>query len=165
MELSERIKELRNINGLSQDELAKRAGVSLRTIQRVELSETEPRGDTLIRIAAVFDLKPEDLLLKPLNKDKYFLPVLNLSALSFILFPLLGFIIPLILWVLKKDDSFDVATKKTVKFSNYMVYFVHSNLFCFNIWFSISYWKYRPARINYPKHLYALHHKFTFHCV
>jgi len=116
MKLSERIKELRNIKGLSQDELARRAGVSLRTIQRVELDETEPRGDTLIRIAAVFDLKPEDLIPKSLEKGKHFTLILNLSALSYIIFPVLGFIVPLILWAMKREDSFNDASKKLLNF-------------------------------------------------
>jgi len=116
MELSQKIKELRNVNGFSQEELARKARLSLRTIQRIELGETEPRGDTLIRVAGVFNLKPEDLVSKPLSKDKYFLPVLNLSALSYIFFPLLGFVVPLILWVLKRDDSFDAASKKLLNF-------------------------------------------------
>lgn len=140
MKLSERIKKLRNINGLSQDELAKRAGVSLRTIQRIELSETEPRGDTLIRIAAVFDLKPEDLIPKSLEKDKYFLSILNLSALTYILFPLLGFIVPLILWVMKKDDSFDSASKKLLNFQiTWCIVFALSYVaFIFDFFFTIG---------------------------
>lgn len=116
MKLSERIKELRNQHGFSQDEMAKRAGLSLRTIQRIESGETEPRGDTLIRITEVFNLKPENLKFPTDNRDKYFLPVLNLSALSFILFPLLGFIVPLILWVLKRDKSSDADGKRLLNF-------------------------------------------------
>lgn len=116
MELSQRIRELRNVNGLSQEELARKAQLSLRTIERIELGETEPRGDSLIKIAKVFDLKPEDLLFKPSQMDKHFLPILNLSALSFILFPLLGFVVPLKLWVLKRDNSFNADSKKLFNF-------------------------------------------------
>lgn len=116
MKLSERIKELRSQNGFSQDEMAKRAGLSLRTIQRIESGETEPRGDTLIRIAKIFGLKPEDLKVSSLGRDKYFLPLLNLSALSFILFPLLGVIVPLILWVLKRDESSSDDGKRLLNF-------------------------------------------------
>jgi len=116
MKLSERIKELRNQYAYSQDEMARRAGLSLRTIQRIESAETEPRGDTLIRIAKIFDLKPEDLNVRYLDRDKYFLPLLNLSALSFILFPLLGIIVPLILWVLKRDESSNADGKRLLNF-------------------------------------------------
>jgi len=116
MELSERIKKLRSQHGFSQDEMAKRAGLSLRTIQRIESGETEPRGDTLIKIAEVFNLKPEDLKVPALERDKYFLPVLNLSALSFLLFPLLGIIVPLVIWVLKREQSTEADGKRLLNF-------------------------------------------------
>ena len=60
--LSQRVKELRKEQGLSQEELAKTAGLSLRTIQRVENNETEPTGDTLKRIATALDTIPALLL-------------------------------------------------------------------------------------------------------
>jgi len=116
MKLPERIRELRNQHGYSQDEMARRAGLSLRTVQRVESGETEPRGDTLIRIAEVFNLKPENLKVPALERDKYFLPVLNLSALSFLLFPLLGIIVPLIIWVLKREKSTEADGKRLLNF-------------------------------------------------
>jgi transcriptional regulator with XRE-family HTH domain len=45
-EMAIRIKELRTRRGFSQEELSERTGLSLRTIQRIENGETEPRGDT-----------------------------------------------------------------------------------------------------------------------
>lgn len=60
--LSQRVKELRKEKGLSQEGLAKTAGLSLRTIQRVENQETEPTGDTLKRIATALDSTPAELL-------------------------------------------------------------------------------------------------------
>ena len=60
--LSQRVKELRKNKGLSQEELAKTAGLSLRTIQRVENRETEPTGDTLKRIATALNSTPAELL-------------------------------------------------------------------------------------------------------
>ena len=59
---SQRVKELRKEKSLSQEELAKAAGLSLRTIQRVENRETEPTGDTLKRIATALDSTPAELL-------------------------------------------------------------------------------------------------------
>lgn len=60
--LSQRVKELRKNKGLSQEELAKTAGLSLRTIQRVENKETEPTGDTLKRIATALNSTPAELI-------------------------------------------------------------------------------------------------------
>lgn len=102
-ELAQRIKALRNRKGFSQEELAEKTGLSLRTIQRIENSETEPRGDSLKRLAAAFDVPADEITDWTIQEDKGFLMGLNLSALSFIVFPLLGILIPLVIWITKKD--------------------------------------------------------------
>ena len=45
--IGEKIKEARKKKGLSQEDLAESAKVNLRTIQRIENNENEPRGKTL----------------------------------------------------------------------------------------------------------------------
>ncbi len=102
-ELAQRIKVLRNRKGFSQEELADKTGLSLRTIQRIENGETEPRGDSLKRLAAAFDVSADEITDWTIQEDKGFLMGLNLSALSFIIFPLLGILIPLVIWITKKD--------------------------------------------------------------
>ncbi len=102
-ELAKRIKELRNRKGFSQEELSGKSGLSLRTIQRIENGETEPRGDSLKRLALAFNVTPDEIIDWTATKDKGFLTSFNLSALSFIFFPILGIIVPLILWISKKD--------------------------------------------------------------
>ena len=102
-ETANRIKELRSRRGYSQEELAERSGLSLRTIQRIENGETEPRGDSLTRLAAAFDVTVDDLADWGLVEDKLTLWVMNLSALSLLFFPLLGVLVPLIIWIFKKD--------------------------------------------------------------
>ena len=102
-ELAKRIKTLRNSKGYSQEELSEKAGLSLRTIQRIENGETEPRGDSLKRIAVAFEVSSDEILDWAVQEDKGFLASLNLSALCFILFPLLGILVPLIMWISKKD--------------------------------------------------------------
>lgn len=102
-ELAKNIKTLRNRKGFSQEELSEKTGLSLRTIQRIENGETEPRGDSLKRLAATFDVSSDEIVDWTVQEDKGFLASLNLSALGFILFPLLGILIPLIIWISKKD--------------------------------------------------------------
>ncbi|MGI9568180.1 MAG: DUF4870 domain-containing protein [Desulfobulbia bacterium] len=106
-ELSTRIKELRQRKGFSQEELADKTGLSLRTIQRIENGETEPLGDSLRRLAAAFDVDPNELTDWQLKEDNGYLTLLNLSSLSFVIFPLLGVIIPLAIWTIKKDKVRD----------------------------------------------------------
>ncbi|HSO86308.1 MAG TPA: helix-turn-helix domain-containing protein [Draconibacterium sp.] len=107
-ELSKRVKELRARKGLSQEQLAENSGLSLRTIQRIENGETEPRGETLKRLMNALEVAPDDLMDWSIAEDKGFLTAVNLSALGFFVFPLLGILIPLIMWISKKDKLKDI---------------------------------------------------------
>lgn len=102
-QLAQRIKSLRNRKGFSQEELAEKTGLSLRTIQRIENGETEPRGDSLKRLALALNVSSDEIVDWTLQEDKGFVTSLNLSALSFLFFPLLGILVPLIIWISKKD--------------------------------------------------------------
>lgn len=103
LNISQRVKELRNRKGMSQEFLADESGLSLRTIQRIENGESVPRGDTLKRLAVALETSPDELIDWLIKEDKGMLKALNLSALTFIFFPLLGIIVPFIMWVSKKD--------------------------------------------------------------
>lgn len=59
--LAQRVKDLRRTIALSQEELAKNAGLSLRTVQRVENGETIPTAETLKRLALVLNVSPKEL--------------------------------------------------------------------------------------------------------
>lgn len=59
--LAQRVKELRKTIALSQEELAKNAGLSLRTVQRVENGETIPTAETLKRLALVLNITTKEL--------------------------------------------------------------------------------------------------------
>ena len=102
-ELGKKVKSLRNRKGLSQELLAEKSGLSLRTIQRIENGETEPRGETLKRLASTLEVSPDEIADWTLIEDKDFLTNMNSTALTFLLFPLLGLIIPLVLWINKKS--------------------------------------------------------------
>lgn len=116
--LAKRIKELRISKAYSQEQLANITELSLRTVQRIENGETVPRGDTLNRLAKAFAVTPNDLIDWVELEDNKFLLVMNSSAFCFILFPILGIIIPLVLWILKKDKikNVDAVGKKILNF-------------------------------------------------
>jgi transcriptional regulator with XRE-family HTH domain len=126
-DLGKKIKDLRNRKGLSQEQLAEVAQLSLRTVQRIENGETEARGDTLQRLAHALNITPEELTQNPplfINEKEpddnnhHFLALLNLSALSFILFPVLGIAVPWGLWLLnrKKLKNIDHICKRIINF-------------------------------------------------
>ena len=101
--LSQNVKDLRNLRGLTQELLAENSGLSLRTIQRIENNETVPRGDSLKRLAIALSTTPDEIIDWKMQEDKGYLTVMSLSALGFLFFPILGVIIPLVFWILKKD--------------------------------------------------------------
>jgi len=140
--LSKRIKNLRNRKGFSQEELAENTGLSLRTIQRIENGETEPRGDSLKKLATAFDVTSDEIIDWAVREDKGFLNSLNLSALSYIIFPLLGILVPLILWISKKDKihNLNETAKKLLNFqiSWTMLLFLGYLSFTFNIFYNIN---------------------------
>jgi len=101
--LSARVKELRNKKGMSQEVLAEDSGLSLRTIQRIENGDSNPTGDSLKRLSNALDVNPDELIDWTIKEDKKYLIFLNLSALTFLFFPMLGILVPFILWTSKKD--------------------------------------------------------------
>ncbi len=120
-----RIQAIRKSKGLSQEALAEEAGVSLRTIQRVEQGDTVPRGYTLQALAAALGVPLEALREEPtsvptpvvevpaptptLHPDAALLQLLNLSALGFLLFPFLNLLGPWLLWRARRHDTEHVA--------------------------------------------------------
>lgn len=102
-DLANKVKELRKRKGLSQELLAEESGLSLRTVQRIENGETDPSGESLKRLSNALNVSPDELIDWTINDDNRYLKVLNLTALTFIFFPLLGIILPFVMWVSKKD--------------------------------------------------------------
>lgn len=116
--IADKIKQYRTSRGYSQEKLAEKAGISLRTLQRLENGETDPRGDTFIRIAEALDVNLDELMDGLQQEDKTFLTLLHVSALSYLLFPLLGVVLPLVLWISRKNRvrDLDINGKKLLNF-------------------------------------------------
>ena len=109
-EIGNKIKEIRKKKGLSQEELAELAKVNSRTIQRIENNESEPRGKTLSLICDILDINVEDLLDYGKQTDKAYLTIFHLTVLTFMAIPLGNIIIPLIMWMNKKDKIIGLKT-------------------------------------------------------
>lgn len=102
-QLAKTVKALRQKKGFSQEQLAEESGLSLRTIQRIENGETQSTGATLKLLAKALSVNAEELLDWGMTEDTEFLVTLHLTALTFLVFPLLGTLVPAILWISKKD--------------------------------------------------------------
>lgn len=101
--IGKKIKEVRKKKGLSQEELAESSNINLRTIQRIENNENEPRGKTLHLICSVLDINVEDLLDYGKESDNTYLIYFHLSVMAFLVIPVGNIILPLILWLNKRD--------------------------------------------------------------
>ena len=101
--LAQRIRQERVRKGYAQEHLADSAGISLRTLQRIEGGQTEPRGHTLIALAQALDVAIEDLMDFTKEENSGTLHAINLSALAYWVFPLSNILLPLIIWIINKD--------------------------------------------------------------
>ena len=110
-----KLKQIREQQNLTQEELSEKSGISVRTIQRIE-SGTEPKGHTLKTLSKTLEISVDDLLNKKvevlvedtteksiknseiesqINYQK--VKMINLSAVLFVLLPPLNILVPLIL--------------------------------------------------------------------
>src|SRR5690554_1784631 len=106
--IGQKITEIRKQKGLSQEELAENSKISLRTIQRIEKDETDPRGATLKAVCDALGINLEDILDYGKHEDKTYLIFLHLSVLVFCVIPFGNIILPAILWLNKRDKIIDV---------------------------------------------------------
>ncbi|WP_109098856.1 helix-turn-helix domain-containing protein [Aquimarina sp. AU58] len=90
---------------LTQQELSKKSGISVRTIQRIE-SGIDPKGYTLKALAKALNVDEIDLL----NKDNLtvepnynLINIINLSSLIVVFIPVVCFLIPLVITLIKKQ--------------------------------------------------------------
>ncbi|SEG48454.1 protein of unknown function [Halpernia humi] len=117
-----KLKTIRELQNLTQEELSEKSGVSVRTIQRIE-SGKDPKGFTLRALAKELNIPETKLLNKkmeanenselsenenspeelPINFSK--LKLINLSSIPFIILPLLNFLIPAMLMYTMKQTN------------------------------------------------------------
>ena len=117
-----KLKSIREFQNLTQEELAEKSGISVRTIQRIETGQV-PKGYTLKALAKALAIEENRLLFdKPEKQDLEYavempinqetvainftkLKLINLSSLPFIVIPPLNIIIPLFLMYKMKQRN------------------------------------------------------------
>lgn len=117
-----KLKAIRESQNLTQEELAQKSGVSVRTIQRIETGK-EPKGYTLKVLAQVLAIEANELLTEKPAKENLAdveeidknqetdlinftkLKLINLSSIPFIIIPPFNIIIPLLLMFRMKQKN------------------------------------------------------------
>jgi transcriptional regulator with XRE-family HTH domain len=130
--IGSKISKIRKQKGMSQEELSELAKINLRTIQRIEKDENEPRGNTLKLICEALKTPIEELMEYGKSEDKTFLFFLHLSVISVLIIPLGNIILPLLLWINKKETIYDV-NKQGKNILNFQIAFSFINILIFGI--------------------------------
>ena len=108
METTKKLKDFRNASGLTQERLAEKSNISIRTIQRIEKGLSSGSPYTLKKLAEILKVEDWELLLEDSFKNKQTgnlnpAKLMNLSSLAVLILPLSNFIFPLILFFKVKD--------------------------------------------------------------
>lgn len=106
-QVGNRIKEIRISKGFSQEELATKSNVSIRTIQRIEKHENTPHGKTLQLICEALGVQAEDVLEFNQSEDTRIMSWMYFSIISGLALPLGNIIVPLIFWLTNKSNIKD----------------------------------------------------------
>lgn len=111
-----RLKQLRESQNLTQEELSEKSGISVRTIQRIEAG-TAPKGHTLKTLAKTLEITEDELQNKEQTSEKISasenqeqidytkIKLINLSSVLFVVLPPLNILLPLVLMYALKQRS------------------------------------------------------------
>ncbi|WP_347217593.1 helix-turn-helix transcriptional regulator [Chryseobacterium sp.] len=101
--MENQVKILREKMNMTQNELAERSGLSLRTVQRVEAGNIL-KGFTLKVLAQALNVQPEELIINTKEQvDVQRAKRINFSALAGLIIPYGGIIFPAVLTYQTKD--------------------------------------------------------------
>lgn len=130
--IGSKIARIRKQKGMTQEKLSELAKINLRTIQRIEKDENEPRGVTLKLICEALNTPIEELMEFGKFEDKKYLFFLHLSVISVIVIPLGNIIFPLLLWINKRENIYDVNNQGK-NILNFQILFSFVNVFILGI--------------------------------
>jgi transcriptional regulator with XRE-family HTH domain len=108
MQTGQKIKEVRTKQGMTQQELASKARVDLRTIQRIENSEVIPRSYTLKIIAKVLNIDESELLDLNLQESGQETPKRNKRILVWLHLSAILFLPAFLIWFFEKKYDRDI---------------------------------------------------------
>ena len=103
--IAKKIIHYRKLKGMTQEGLSELTGLNVRTIQRIEAGEVDPRMYTLKSIADGLGVNLEELLPEPSQHELNQIAILHITPAGFFLFPVFGnVLLPFIFWMLKREE-------------------------------------------------------------
>jgi transcriptional regulator with XRE-family HTH domain len=115
-----KLKTIREQQNFTQEEIAEKSGISVRTIQRIE-SGKDPKGYTLRILAQTLGIE-EDELTTPIKTETVNIvnikvKLINLSSLPFTILPLGNIIVPILLiyvWKIKNPLTQQIVSLQII---------------------------------------------------
>jgi uncharacterized Tic20 family protein len=103
--IAKKIIHFRKLKGITQETLSEVTGLNVRTIQRIESGEVDPRLYTLKSIADALGVNLEELLPEPTQHELNQIAALHVTPIAFFFFPIIGNVmVPFIFWMLKREE-------------------------------------------------------------
>ncbi len=107
--LSDNLLDQRKLKGLTQDELAEKTTVGVRTIQRIEKGEVQPHLQTVKLLAVGLDVEVDALLVLDNPKEetiqRKWMLLLHASPFFGLIIPFANVLFPLFTWMSKAEDN------------------------------------------------------------
>ncbi len=131
---SEKLTELRKLKGYSQEKLAEKAGINIRTLQRLEKTDVQPQPHTLKILADALDVTIDDFMVPPNEDMPTQMPaLLHFSGLSGSFLPLGNVLVPFLFWLYKKKQfpELDAHAKQIVNFHLSLTVYIYASLLVF----------------------------------
>ena len=128
----------RKLKGLTQDELAEKTTVGVRTIQRIEKGEVQPHLQTVKLLTVGLGVEVDALLVLDNPKEEViqrkWMLLFHGTPFFGLIIPFASILFPLFLWIHKADDNkiYDQHGRAVVNFhGSIMLYFMCSLLLFF----------------------------------
>lgn len=107
MSISSNVVAARKKSGFTQQELADKANITVRTLQRIETGRVTPRVFTVKAIATALNMEFEEL--QDQDASLHQLKTVQLSCFSYLVIPYVHFLIPV--YVLKRHPDINKESK------------------------------------------------------
>lgn len=135
----------RKLKGYTQDELAERTTVGVRTIQRIEKGEVQPHLQTIKLLAVGLGIEVEDLIVLEDPKedpiDRKWMFLIHVSPFFGLMIPLANIIFPFFIWINKADDNekYDSHGRAVINFHGTMSLLIVVSLLLFFVFPGYNY--------------------------
>lgn len=143
--LSENLIYQRKLKGYTQEDLAAKTTVAVRTIQRIEKGDVQPHVQTVKLLAVGLDVGVDDLIvLDNPNEEtiqRKWMLLLHASAFVGLVIPFASVLFPLFIWIHKAEDNkiYDAHGRAIINFHSTLIILLIISLLAFFLFPGINF--------------------------